>query len=132
MCVSLFTALLEKPDLLRPAFASFDAAFDAAKDSSRAVYNAPEIVCQLRTTYHIKNMCDSEVVDLTLEDEPKPSIAGSAQLDLAALAREREARRRSRGDDGGGDSKRARTAPTGDAPSSRDRSRARGARWSKS
>ena len=50
-------------------------------------------------------MCDSEVVDLTLEDEPKPSIAGSAQLDLAALAREREARRRSRGDDGGGDAK---------------------------
>lgn len=62
-------------------------------------------------------MCDSEVVDLTLEDEPKP------RLDLAALARQREERRRSRGDDGG-DAKRPRVAstpaaPTGDAPSLR-------------
>ena len=65
-------------------------------------------------------MCDSEVVDLTLEDGPKPSAGSASQLDLAALAREREARRQSRGDDGG-DAKRPRVAstpaaPTGDAP----------------
>ena len=44
-------------------------------------------------------MCDSEVVDLTLEDGPKPSAGSASQLDLAALAREREARRQSRGDE---------------------------------
>ena len=60
-------------------------------------------------------MCDSEVVDLTLEDEPKPSAGSPPQFDLAALAREREARRQSRGDDGG-DAKRARIASTPAAP----------------
>ena len=60
-------------------------------------------------------MSDSEVVDLTLEDEPKPSAGSAPQLDLAALAREREARRQSRGDDGG-DAKRSRVASTPAAP----------------
>jgi len=66
-------------------------------------------------------MSDPEVLDLTVDEEDKKN---APKLDLAALAREREARRQSRGDDGG-DAKRARVAsttpaaPTGDAPSLR-------------
>jgi len=46
-------------------------------------------------------MSDPEVLDLTVDEEDKKK---APKLDLAALAREREARRRSRGDggDGGG------------------------------
>ena len=53
-------------------------------------------------------MSDPEVLDLTVDEEDKKK---APKLDLAKLAREREARRQSRGDDGG-DAKRARVAST--------------------